>query len=607
MKLSNFRISTIKFKLITIFFTLTTIPLGIVGIISYVQSSNTISNLTTSSTMQLAYQLSENISSIYDGTEKFLKIGESDNVKAFLKAQNGTRYEERIIKDLFKLNQSGFKYNKSIKDIYIISDNGKVISSRKGVYNLDRAEFEANPIYNELIYNKGTVRIMQNYTSEYSSENNNSNIVSIGTTIMDRSSDNSKNKGNVKENGKVIGAIIIDFDTSVMEAICNKMEIGKSGFFYILDNDNQMVFKPPKRYIEHIEDYNWNTILKHKKGSSIQEIGGKDTLFVYETTNNLRANWKVIGQVPLDDIMKDAYRVKNITIIIIVICMILSGCVFIFLTDTITRPLRNLINKMKQAEQGNLTVRAYSSSDDEISDLCVSFNRMIEEINSLLAKNIKEQDDLKKAELKALQAQINPHFLYNTLDAIVWMAEGNDKNKIIELVTALSRFFRIALSRGTDWITVEREVEHSSNYLYIQKMRYGDILDYSIDMSPDTVGCKMLKLILQPIIENAIYHGIKNKRGGGQITLKGYIKEDNLVFEVADDGIGMNQEQLEKLRSKLLCEQQLMLDDKNLDNGYGLINVNERIKLYYGRKYGLTVESEISKGTIIFISIPVER
>jgi two-component system, sensor histidine kinase YesM len=587
--------STIKFKLIIIFITLTTIPLSIVGVISYKQSFDTISNLTKSSTMQLDYQLSEKIQSIFDETSKFVLIGNSDSVYTFLTSNQKTSYEEKIIKDLFKLYRSGYKYNSSIRDVYIISSAGKEISEKKGVLTLEKARFESNPIYNQLLTDPGKVQMVENFTSEYGSYKNNSNIVSIGKIILDHN------------NKKIIGAIIIDFDTSVMEDICNEMKIGKHGFFYILNSENQIVFYPPFQFVDHVEDYNWHEIFKYKEGSVIRKLGGSKSLIVYKTTSSLSLGWKIVGEVPLNDIMKDAYRVRNITILLILLSIILSIMVFIYLTGTITKPLINLKDKMKQAEEGNLEVRAYCSSNDEISDLGNSFNKMIQEIEILLEKSIEEQEYLKKAELKALQAQINPHFLYNTLDAIIWMAEGNDKEKIIELVSALSGFFRIGLSRGNDWITVEREIEHSTNYLTIQKTRYGDILDYEIDVDSEIFDYKILKLIIQPVIENAIYHGIKNKREGGKIKVNGRRENEELIFEIIDSGVGLTPEKLDQIRKCLEGQGEPLANNNSIDKGFGLINVNERIRLYYGKQYGITIDSEYGKGSSVKIIIPVER
>ncbi len=209
--------------------------------------------------------------------------------------------------------------------------------------------------------------------------------------------------------------------------------------------------------------------------------------------------------------MTDAYNIKNLTINMIEICLILSLLLFMLLTDIITRPIRILQKQMLAVEKGDLEVKVQVEGQNEFSELGKSFNEMIKKIKLLVENNNIEHEKLKKAELNIMQAQINPHFLYNSLDAIVWMAEGGDKDRIIDLVTALSGFFRISLSKGADIITLEKEIEHCKNYLIIQKMRYGELLSYNIYIDERILNEKIIKITLQPIVENAIYHGIKNK------------------------------------------------------------------------------------------------
>jgi two-component system sensor histidine kinase YesM len=230
---------------------------------------------------------------------------------------------------------------------------------------------------------------------------------------------------------------------------------------------------------------------------------------------------------------------------------------------------------------------------------------MIGRIRELLNAKVKEQENLKKAELKALQAQINPHFLYNTLDTIVWMAEANKTDQVIEIVRALSSFFRIALSKGKDWISIRQEIEHVRSYLAIQRIRYRDILNYKIEVDKDLLDGTILKLTLQPLVENALYHGIKNKRGGGTIVVRAQrIGNDLVRLEVQDDGVGFTPLKLVQIRSTLEDESgEISLQE----GGFGLENVNRRIKLYYGREYGLYVQSEHKVGTQVVARIPLQK
>ena len=224
---------------------------------------------------------------------------------------------------------------------------------------------------------------------------------------------------------------------------------------------------------------------------------------------------------------------------------------------------------------------------------------MVKEIKILVEDIHREQENAKDAELRLLQEQINPHFLYNTLDAIIWMTEAGENQKAIQVIQELSSFFRISLSKGQREITVGNEREHIKNYLEIQRYRYQDILDYSIDFEEDILDYHIQKLTLQPIVENALYHGIKNKRGGGKITVTGKKDGDDIVFVVEDNGIGMNEEGLERLRK--LISGEIVLDDQR---GFGMANVEKRLEMLYGKEYGMTVDSRYDEGTTVTVRIP---
>jgi len=274
------------------------------------------------------------------------------------------------------------------------------------------------------------------------------------------------------------------------------------------------------------------------------------------------------------------------------------------ISKSIYVPIKRLHDVTTTIARHDIEALVTADNADEITELGLSFNIMVGKIKELLDAKIEEHENLKKAELRALQAQINPHFLYNTLDTIIWMAEAKRMDQVVELVRVLSRFFRISLSKGKDWITVRDEIEHIESYLAIQKMRYRDILDYRIDVPDDMRDGQMLKLTLQPLVENALYHGIKNKRKGGAIIVRGrQLDGDLMQIQVEDNGIGMTQEQLAQIRAMLGDEASAAMV---AESGYGINNVNQRIKLYYGQEYGLTIESEYRHGTCVSLVIPLQ-
>ncbi len=295
----------------------------------------------------------------------------------------------------------------------------------------------------------------------------------------------------------------------------------------------------------------------------------------------------------------------------IIVYSILLPCIIGFsvtaawiISTSIYIPIKALQNLTTTITENDLKALVSQDNVDEITELGMSFNIMVGKIRGLLDEKIKEQENLKKAELKALQAQINPHFLYNTLDTIVWMAEANKSDQVIEIVRVLSNFFRIALSKGRDWISIRQEIEHVQSYLTIQKMRYRDILDYKIEVDEDILDSTILKLTLQPLAENALYHGIKNKRGGGTIIVRARRANQNQVLlEVQDDGVGFTPYKLKKIQSALKNETEEITIK---EGGFGLENVNKRIELYYGKQYGLSVVSQYQEGTRVTVTIPMQ-
>jgi len=275
------------------------------------------------------------------------------------------------------------------------------------------------------------------------------------------------------------------------------------------------------------------------------------------------------------------------------------------ISDSIYLPIKKLHDRTAEVTREDLDFLITDENPDEITELGMSFNIMVSKIKELLDSKIKEQENLKKSELRALQAQINPHFLYNTLDAIIWMAQSNENQQVIELVQALSSFFRISLSGGKDWIALDEEIQHVRSYLAIQKIRYRDILDYRFEVSQDILDGTTLKLILQPLAENSLYHGIKNKRGGGMIVVRGFKQSKNqLLLQVEDNGIGFLPEELDRIRSVLGNE---LEETEFLDSGFGIYNVDRRIRLFYGKRYGLEIESQNGEGTCVTVSIPYEK
>ena len=264
-------------------------------------------------------------------------------------------------------------------------------------------------------------------------------------------------------------------------------------------------------------------------------------------------------------------------------------------------PIERLEEAAASIAEGSLDTRIADTNVTELRNLTFQINTMADRLQDMMKKSNLDARRLRKAELRTLQAQINPHFLYNTLDAIVWKAEAGEKDEVIHLTSALSDFFRISLSSGADWIPISQEKKHIEGYLKIQQTRYRDIMDYEIDI-PDEIGdYYILKLLLQPLVENALYHGVKIKRGGGFIRVSGKVQDGLLVFSVKDTGLGMSPEQLTDLKDRMKKGQPSVSEG---NGGFGLVNVNMRIRLYYNQTDDLMIESG-PEGTTVSFKVPL--
>lgn len=265
---------------------------------------------------------------------------------------------------------------------------------------------------------------------------------------------------------------------------------------------------------------------------------------------------------------------------------------------SITRPIRKLSEVTDQVAKGDLTVRSDIRSGAEVGMLSDSLNTMIDKINELLEQVKTEQIRLRKAEFELLQTQINPHFLYNTLDTIVWLAEAGEQKKVVNMVGSLSEFFRTSLNQGKDIISIKEELQHVRSYLEIQQVRYQDILQYDIQVEEELYRYLIPKITIQPLVENALYHGIKNKRGAGKIVISGKREQDFFSIRIEDNGIGISRERLLQVRDGVKNK---VLTGKDI---YGLYNVNERIRLNFGEKYGIAIESTYGEGTVVSVILP---
>lgn len=382
----------------------------------------------------------------------------------------------------------------------------------------------------------------------------------------------------VCEGDQAVGVVVVAMSSNVVAQSATNVLNRKGSYLYITDQTGSLVYSPTVGVIPEADNSSMYLTVRR----DLPDLG-----------------WQMTGMMFVQDAIANVRTVNRVTMVLCVIILLAVAVLALILSRRILRPIYVLNSHMKLAEQGNLEVRFAPRGNDEVNELGVCFNEMLEKIEGLLRQIYLEQKAKRKAEIAALQANINPHFLYNTLDTICWLASQHNDLEISETVEALSSLFRIALSKGSEIIPLEQELLHVKSYLHIQKVRYEDKLDYAIDADESLGKYMVQKLILQPLVENAIYHGIKESDHNGKIKISVCRQGQALLLRVEDDGIGMRAERLEEVRSALKGK------PGSRSGAYGIINVQERLVLSYGREYGLEIDSQYGKGTQCVIHHPL--
>ncbi|WP_226669569.1 sensor histidine kinase [Metabacillus litoralis] len=577
MKFKKWMNSSLRIKLLVMFIILTVLPLIFVGIVSYVKSYNIVSEKSYTLVQIQVDQLGREFDSIIQDIKRFNEIGKQESTVQFLIDHVNTAEEAKNILGMIKLYRESYQYSDSIMNIRIIDRDGKVVSEDRGVHQLNNQS--NSHVSFKLLTDPSKTFIEPVYK-------NSNPALSMTSTIV---SDSSK---------EVIGFINIIIRAKIFEEILQDAAKRSSGTFHIENEHSEVLFSYP-------EDANLSTTVSSNEDMKDKSSGfftDSSTFHVFKTSDI--TGWKVIRSVPLTIMTKEANEIKSLIFLSVASSIIFTIGLYYFITSKLIRPLHNLSEKMKEASLGDLDTKISQEGTDEIAELGNSFNMMITKIKSLVYKSVNEQKQLKMAELRTMQAQINPHFLYNTLETIIWMAEAKKTPQVIDMTKSLSHFFRISLSKGKDVISLEDEIDHIRNYLMIQKMRYQDILDVTFHLNNDILSYSIVKLTLQPLVENAIYHGVKNKRGKGFVRIKAdFTPEGYICIDVIDNGIGIEEEKLEHIRAQLAKGIPFEKDN----GGFGMVNVHQRISLHYGEPFGLKINSWYGSGTRVSLIIPSER
>ncbi|MDP2424987.1 MAG: sensor histidine kinase [bacterium] len=392
------------------------------------------------------------------------------------------------------------------------------------------------------------------------------------------------------------GVLMIDLTTQNFRGLAQKTNLGENGLLLILDDTSGFVYSSTDQCIAAVCPAKELVDQIIFGGESVQV----DKDFMYLNVNTLKhTRWRIATFININQIYTTRKTMNILASVIFVGALLLSLGFSVILSKQISDPLNKLKNHMAHIEGGNMMSEVHVVGQKEVVLLSKNFNHMIAEIRQLLDRLVQEQKEKRKSEFLALQTQINPHFLYNTLDSIVWLAENNQNKEVVEMVIALSRFFRISISRGKNVISVKDELEHAKQYLHIQKIRYNKKFDYEFIVQPNVYQFSVVKLILQPIIENAIHHGIHSEFESGKIRISAYTTGKKLIFEVENNGYGITPERIQELMQNMRSEEQA--------NSVGLRNVYQRLQLYYGEEADVQIISEQDQMTNVKLIVPCRK
>jgi len=512
----------------------------------------------------------------------------------------------RLVNDKYSAENSSQKYE-DIIEIYnkmdeIYSNNGEIMDS---IY-FENSHGTVVQIYKDMVYDKASADLdkyqLEKYPENYGYIWINDHEDSIFKTKIPRKVISIVQKLKNLQN-EDIGTIILNLKSNYFEELLNQVEISENGYAMLLSQDGYMIsdlIDDKFKLTKSEQDLLWQQAENNSVNPEIKGTNSKQNLFVYYAPLKVNS-WYLVSIVPYSDLISSTRQLAYVLTLIIIIVLLGAIIISSFLATLITKPIEKLSKQVIEF-QSNPNVEFEVKSGFEITTLANGLSSLKKSVEKLLDQVRIEQQQKANLKLLMLQAQIQPHFLYNTLASINQLINMKENSKASKMCEALSKFYRLGLSNGKDIISVKEEIEHIENYLFIQKYRYEKDFEYSINIADDIMEMNILKLSLQPLVENAIYHGIKNKEDIGMIVISGYKDDNNMILEVFDDGCGMTDDELKQIREKSNS-----ISDEVIDSGFGIYNVNSRLKLFFGNEAQLIFDSSKGVYTQVKIIIPLDK
>lgn len=556
---------TLRNRLLAYFVIVALLPLIAIAYVSFNVANTILREKSTQFIAGTVNQVGREIDGLLQGSVEVAEMVASepivqDALRFPLQDDVARRYAQELRIDS-RLNFIQSYMTEEIFGIYVIGLNGGQYKSNYTTYEL--GDYSDLDWYQEILTSKRPVW-RSTEDGALAVDTLPRPHVTVGIPVVDKAS------------GQTTGVVLVDFQRSLLEDKVTGAKIGQGGTAFIVDESDKVV-----------------------TFAGVGPVtGANDDV---ELTYELSAPWALVSIVPTQEILRESATSGYIILFALVTMGAVSVMGAFRFSKSVSSPIREVTTAMQLAQGGDLSARVGFERPDEVGALAGGFNLMIERISGLMDRVAAEQQELAMAEVRNLQAQINPHFLYNTLDSIVWLALSERKDDVVTVTRALTRLFRRSLSGGSDVVPLRSEIEHIESYLTIQAMRYLDRFTYSINVPDDLLEVQVLKLVLQPLVENAIYHGIKPSPQGGHITVTAVATATVLEIAVRDNGVGMAKEELKAVRQMLDTSETGEFAGEHI----GVHNVHRRLQLVYGKEYGLRYESSFGTGTVATLRLPI--
>lgn len=587
MKVKDRIKSSIRTQIMGEFFLLISLSIGAFLLLSVWYTRSSLERNSRNNSEELVEQVNFNIESYVDYMENISQIivGNGNIQDYFFGRDEAAKQAvEQKMREEF---QTMLGVHRDISNIILLGDNGRYFINSGGEELNEYARLEQKTWYRKAKEAGKNISLSTSHVQ---------NIVKgqyDWVVTMSRGLQNLKT-------GQVEGILMIDLNYNEINDLCEAVSLGTRGYVYIVDESGGIVYHPQQQLIlSGVKKERLTQIISQGASAVYTDERGEEK--IYTPFYSEKTGWTIVGVVYVSELVEGEAVIWAIYFVIAGALGLLAIAMAVFMSGNITKPVKQLEKAMDQAKTGDFTsVQIQVQGNNEIYRLQQNFSRMISQIEDLIQKNVHKEEEKRKIELKALQSQINPHFLYNTLDSIIWMIESEESEKAIQMTSALAHFFRQAIGKSDLYVTLREELEYTKNYLIIQKMRYADKLDYKIEVDERILEHRIIKLVLQPLVENALYHGLKYKASVGMIEIVGYQMQDSIVLKVSDNGIGMEED--------FLCHifEQKKQDGKK-HSGIGIGNIRQRMQLYYGEHCEFKIESEKDVGTVVTMVIPYER